>query len=1038
MRTPKLLLLTGLLFFYSLACAQNRITGKVTDKDSLPLSGVSITIKKTNHTATTAFDGTYAIEAAPGSTVTFSYVGYEPVNLRASGSELNVNLSLATNSLAEVVIVGYGQALKKNLTSSVVKVKGSEIANTPVPNFNQALQGRAAGVFVESNNGKVGEGVKVRIRGQGSINASNDPLYVIDGIPINTTGISSSTADGTPVNASAINGNALADLNFNDVESFDILKDAAATAIYGSRAANGVVLITTKRGRAGKPKFSANFQWGTNAPTHKRGFLNAKEYVELFTEAATNAAKYDFNRAGNPSGYVTEQEAIDEVVGFVRGRFTRYSGYSDWTKLQTNTNWEDLAFQNAHTGSVDVSAAGGNEKTRYYISGSYNGQDGILTGNNFNRISGRMNLDQELSGKFKVGVNMVISRTNADRVPEDNEFTTPMQIVALAPITPVRDTNGALYDRPTTTYYNPLIDRYNGQYKSYNFRNVASAYGQYSFTKNLFFRTEFGLDMLNQNDEEFYGSKTLNGQATSGFGRSTWLRNIRYTTNNYINYKLDLGSLHTFDATAGFSFEKASSRSTSTSGEQFPSDDLQTLASAGKITAGSSRLSEYAISSYFGRINYTFNNRYLLGVSGRVDGSSVFGIDKRYGFFPAGSVGWLISEEPFLQDNKWLSLLKVRASYGQLGNALGFGNYAAQPAFSVGRYAGVSVLAPNRLGNNKLTWETSNQLDAGLEFGVLNNRLTGEIDVYDKRSAGNGRGFIFNLPIPGTSGYTSYITNIGEIQNRGLEFSLNSTNVNGKNFRWTTNFNISFNQNKVLKIDGDQDTLSFNDGRYMNALIADKSIGIHYGQRYAGVDPANGDALYYMQDAKTKTNDYSQAGRFVVGDPNPKYFAGFGNTFSFKGIELSVLFQGVFDYDIVNGAGGYMSARADWFDNQTRDQLRRWQKPGDITDVPQARINYYGDFTSPSVSTQYMEDASYVRLKNVTLSYSFSSNLLKKAKLGSARIYFTGINLATFTSYTGWDPEVNTDYRASNISQGGDFYAAPQIKSMTLGLNIGF
>lgn len=1038
MRIPKLLSLMGFLGLCSLAYAQNRISGKVTGRDSTPLSGVSITVKKTNRSTTSAQDGSYTIEAVPGSIISFSYVGFEPLTLRADGIELDANLVPAQNSLAEVVIVGYGQALKKNLTSSVVKVKGSEIANTPVPNFNQALQGRAAGVFVESNNGKVGEGVKVRIRGQGSINASNDPLYVVDGIPINTSGISNSTADGTPVSTSVINGNALADLNFNDVESFDILKDAAATAIYGSRAANGVVLITTKKGRTGKPKFSVGTQWGTNAPTHKRGFLNAQEYIELFTEAATNAAKYDFNRAGNPNGYATEQEAIDEVVGFVRSRFTRYSGYSDWRKLQTNTNWEDLAFQNAHTGSIDVSASGGTDKTRYYISGSYVSQDGILTGNNFNRISGRMNLDQELSSNLKVGVNMAISRTNADRVQEDNEFTTPMQIVALAPITPVRDTLGNLYDRPTTTYYNPLVDRYNGQYKSYNFRNVGSAFGQYNFAKNLFFRTEFGLDMLNQNDEEFFGSKTLNGQATSGFGRSTWLRNTRFTTNNYLNYKFDRSSVHTFDATAGFSFEKASSRSTSTSGEQFPSDDLRTLASAGKITAGSSRLSEYAISSFFGRINYAFNDRYLLGVSGRVDGSSVFGVDKRYGFFPAGSVGWLVSDESFLRNSKWLSLLKIRASFGQLGNALGFGNYTAQPSFSVGRYAGISVLTPNRLGNNKLTWETSNQLDAGLEFGVLNNRLTGEIDVYDKRSAGSGRGFIFNLPIPGTSGYTSYITNIGEIQNKGIELTLNSTNVNGKDFRWTTNFNISLNRNKVLKIDGDQDTLSFNDGRYMNALIVGQSIGIHYGQKYAGVDPANGDALYYTQDGKTKTNDYSQAGQFVVGDPNPKYFAGFGNTFSFKGIELSVLFQGVFDYDIVNGAAGYMSARADWFDNQTKDQLRRWQKPGDITDVPQVRLNYYGDFSSPAVSTQYMQDASYIRLKNVTLAYLLPSSILRKAKLGSARIYLTGINLATFTNYTGWDPEVNTDYRASNINQGGDFYAAPQIKSMTIGLNIGF
>ncbi|HET7899132.1 MAG TPA: TonB-dependent receptor, partial [Flavisolibacter sp.] len=354
--------------------------------------------------------------------------------------------------------------------------------------------------------------------------------------------------------------------------------------------------------------------------------------------------------------------------------------------------------------------------------------------------------------------------------------------------------------------------------------------------------------------------------------------------------------------------------------------------------------------SVFGRLNYKFNNKYLLGVSGRYDGSSVFGVDKRYGFFPAVSAGWILSEENFLKGSHGLNFLKLRGSYGQLGNALGFGNYTAQPAFVAGKYAGVSVLVPGRLGNNQLTWETSNQFDLGIDFGFLNNRLSGEVDFYNKRSAKGGRGFIFNLPVPLTSGYSSYITNVGEIQNKGIEFSLNSTNINSRDFRWTSNLNFTYNQNKVLKIDGQQDTLSFNDGRFMNALIVGQPIGVFYGPRYAGVDPENGDALYYKEDGKTTTNDYNDAGSFVVGNPNPKYFGGFSNTFSYKGIELSVLLQGVFDYQIVNGAGGFMSARGDWFDNQTHDQLKRWQKPGDNTSVPQARLNYFGDFASPSVS----------------------------------------------------------------------------------------
>ncbi len=1024
MRSLKLCMLLSCLVLVNCLSAQTRLSGRVLSQiDGTPVAGATVAVKNTSIATATDESGAYTLSAPARSTLVISYVGFRTFEVEAAGSNQVIRLQPGDNSLSEIVVVGYGQASKKELTSSVVKVKGAEIANTPVPNFNQALQGRAAGVFIESNNGKVGEGVKVRIRGQGSVNASNSPLYVVDGIPISTGSLS---------------GNALADLNFNDVESFDILKDAAATAIYGSRAANGVILITTKKGRSGKPVFTVGTQYGTNDPTNKREFLNSAEYLELFREAATNTAKYHYNRAGNWRGYASEQAAINDMNTWVEGRFTRYSGFSDWKKLETNTNWEDLAFQEAKVGAIDVSASGGNEKTRFYISGSYNSQDGILFGNNFDRISGRMNLDQELTSKLRVGVNMSLARTNTKRVADDNEFYTPMQIVALAPITPVRNQTGALYSTPTTTYYNPLLEKEGSDYRSYSYRNIAAVYGQFNFLKNLYFRTEFGLDIQNQNDERFHGSSTLLGRSTNGYGSSAYFKNERYTTNNFFNYSTELGDDHELQGTAGFSFEKSVGRTTSTTGEQFPGNDLRGLVNAAKITGGSSSLSEFALASYFGRVNYKFKKRYLLGVSGRYDGSSVFGSSKRYGFFPAASAGWIISEENFMAGSNTLSFLKLRGSYGQLGNALGFGNYTAQPAYVAGKYSGQAVLVPGRLGNFDLTWETSNQTDIGLEFGLFKDRLTGEIDVYRKKSAGGGRGFIFNLPVPATSGYSTFITNVGEIENKGIEFSLNSTNVNNKNFKWTSSFNISRNNNKVLVIDGAQDTLSFNDGRYMNALMVGQSIGVFYGPKYAGVDPQNGDPLFYKQDDKTTTNNYNEAGNFVVGDPNAKWFGGFGNNFSYKGIELNVLFQGVFGYDIINGAAGFMSSSADWFDNQTRDQLKRWQKPGDVTVVPEARLNRFGDFASPSVSSQHIQSGSYVRLKNITLAYNIPARMLAKAKISTARIYATAVNLATFTKYTGWDPEVNTDYRAGNINQGGDFYAAPQIKSIVFGLNLGF
>jgi hypothetical protein len=322
-------------------------------------------------------------------------------------------------------------------------------------------------------------------------------------------------------------------------------------------------------------------------------------------------------------------------------------------------------------------------------------------------------------------------------------------------------------------------------------------------------------------------------------------------------------------------------------------------------------------------------------------------------------------------------------------------------------------------------------VDIGIDFGLFNNRLSGEIDYYVR----NTRDLIYNVPVPGTSGFSTQTVNIGSMQNKGVEVVLNSTNVNSRDFKWNTSFNISFNKNKITKLDGDQTLIPGNDGRYLNSLIVGEGIGVFYGPKYAGVDPADGDALWYMEDGKTTTDTYNSAGNFIVGNPNPDWIGGLNNTISYKGIELSFLFQGVFGNQIQNGAGGFMSTGADWWDNQTIDQMRRWQKPGDITDVPQARFNYSN---GTRASSRYTENGSYVRLKNVTLGYSLPSTIVRKLKLSSARVYVTGVNIATFTDYTGWDPEVNTDYRATNRNQGGDFYAAPQIRSITFGVNLGF
>lgn len=1018
MRKSANLMLAAFLLSAQVLFAQTKtVIGKVTDsKDGSPIAGATISVKGLSVGTVSGEDGTFSLSVPEkATTLTISVIGFETQDVPISGSSVQVSLKASeSKSLDEVLVVGYGTKIKRDLTGNIAKVKGSDIQSMPVPNFTQALQGRAAGVFVESNNGKVGEAVKIRIRGSGSISASNEPLYVIDGVPINSTG------------ALVYSGNPLADINFNDIESFDILKDASAAAIYGSRAANGVVLITTKRGKIGKTNFQVNTQYGFNKPTHLQGFLNAQEYVDLLREAAINSDNIDGVDPLDPAQYP------NSWLEFAEGRLDRYSGWSDWRTLETNTNWEKLAFNDkAHNSAIDLSASGGNDKTKFYLSLSYNNQEGILIGNTFRRLSTRINLDQNVSEKFKLGLNLSLSQTTAGRVPNDNSFSTPMQIVALSPVTPLRDLDGEVYNAPTTTYPNPYVDYLFGKYNSVIYRNLGNIYGQYNFHPSLFFRTEFGVDIQNQNDDQYYGYQTDAGAGTDGYGESDWNRVLNYNTNNYFSYKKSFSDVHDLEAVAGMSFQRYQNDWANVYGQQFPVYELQKLASSGLITGGTSASAVSTFLSYFARFNYKFDNKYLLTLSGRVDGSSVFGVDKRYGFFPAVSLGWIISQESFLENSNFLSFLKLRGSWGLTGNADGFGNFAHLGLWGAGSYNSTGVLVPTQLANPSLNWEKSNQIDIGIDFGFLKNRISGEIDFYNRKTDD----LIFNVPVPGNSGFATKTVNIGAMQNRGVEFVLNTENISRKDFKWTTNLNLSWNQNKITKLDGDQDTIPGNDGRYLNSLLVGQSIGVFFGPKFVGADPDNGDALYYLQDGKTTTNQYNEAGNFVVGNPNPKFILGFSNTISYKGFDLSFLFQGVFGNQVMNGGGGFMSASFDWFDNQTRDQLDRWQKPGDITNVPQLRLGYSNGI---SASSRYIYDADYVRLKNVTIGYNLPVSVLRKLHISSSRFYVTGVNLLTFTDYPGWDPEVNTDYRAGNRNQGSDFYAAPQIKNISVGLNIGF
>ena len=1028
-----------LLFAVSTAIAQDRtVSGKVTGADDgAGIPGVNVLVKGTANGAITDIDGNYKIVVPTGDvTLVFSFVGYESSEVSVgSRSVIDIALSTDVQQLSEVVVTGYGTSIKQDLTGNIASVKSEDIEMQPVTTVEQAIQGRTAGVLITAQNGKLGQGLDIRVRGASSISASNQPLYVIDGVPI-TSASQSRTGAAT---------NPLADLNFNDVESIEVLKDASAAAIYGSRGANGVVLITTKRGKTGKTKFDANLQYGVSSPTRKREWINADEYVELYMESALNndqadgffpgidITNYDPNSIEtNPDYPGSWVEFMIDYMDFMDGDYVGNASLSD--VVRTNTDWQEEAFQDGSFTSFDLSASGGNDNTTYYLSGGYLGQDGILIGNTFDRISGRLNLDHKISNKIGVGVNVNISNTINNRVSDDNAFSTPIQLVAQSPLTPVSNANGLLDNNlnPGAIYYPATVERENASFVTTVWRNFSNVYAYWDITDDLQFRAEYGYDLLNQDEQRYQNSKTQGGASVGGYGSSRYVQILNQTTKAYFSYNKNINDAHDISAVLGMEYQTNERKQTNAEAQGFPVDELKTLASAAEPIVSSSTLNEYNFVGYFARVNYKFKNRYLLGFTGRFDGSSRFGANNRYGFFPSVAAGWIISEEAFVGGGETLSFLKLRASWGIVGNA-SIPNYETFGTYAATSYNTGSGLLPEQIPNPDLTWENTAQTDIGLDFGLFSDRLSGSLDYYDKQTTD----LLLNVPVPGTSGFATQFQNIGRLENKGFELTLNYR-LDAGDFTWTTGVNYAKNNNKILELAPGQDLIPSGSSRWLNSVVIGEPIGVHWGIEYAGADPATGDALWFLPSGET-TNDYNLANapenRKNIGNPTPTDIYGWNNTFSFKGIDLTVLLQGVSGNKVFLGGDTFMAANARYEDNQTREQLQRWQKPGDVTNIPQARL--YSN-NGAQASSRYISDGSYIRVKNVSLGYTFPKSVLDAIKFSSLRVYVNASNLFTFTEYAGWDPEVNTDYRAGNINLGNDFYSAPQAKTFTFGIRAGF
>ncbi len=739
-------------------------------------------------------DGSFSIPSNGAKKLVISYVGYGDKEVNITGPTVNVTLNQATQSLNEVVVVGYGTNIKRNITGSVAKISAKEINNTPATSFESALQGRAAGVQVNQQNGKLGQGINIRIRGSASISAGNEPLYVVDGVPVITADLSGNGAPTDP----------LADLNMNDIESIDILKDASASAIYGSRASNGVVLITTKKGKAGTSKIDIGYYTGLQDPTGRRKFMNAQQYLDLMFAAAAGGAKQDFTNGD--SGYGTLQEALDDYKSIVEGRMTRYSaGNDDWRTTKINTDWQDQIFQRAPISQYDLNFSGGTDKTKYYASGEYLDQTGILIKNGYKRYNGRLNLEQSVKDWLSIGVNMSFARSENKRVANDDQFSSPLQIVALSPITPVIDPRTGLISgaldtatgNPNTNYplyYNPLLSAENAYYHTIVNRTIGNVYGNINIAKGLTFRTEFGMDQLNQTEEAYRGRLTARDEGVpNGYGYYLTTQVLNINTNNYFHYNTSFNDVHDMDLTAGMSYEKGTTASSDATAQDFPSDAYKKLSSAATKIDATSSSSENSLLSYFARANYRFKDKYLVSLNGRLDGSSRFGADNRYGFFPAASVGWILTKESFLANVKWLDFLKLKASYGLTGNQ-SIPDFAARGLYTGdGAYGGIAGQRPTQLANPDLKWESTRATDLGVEASIFKNRISIEAGCYIERLTSD---LLLDRQVPGTSGFATKFENIGKLNNKGIEITINTVNISSKNLRWTSNLNFSSNKNK--------------------------------------------------------------------------------------------------------------------------------------------------------------------------------------------------------------------------------------------------
>ena len=1051
---PVFVLLLMLFSFY-LVQAQTAqrfvITGKIlSGQDQKPLVGVSITEKGTGNGTISDAQGNYSLRVARKSVIVFNHIGYTvmemPLNDRTS---LNVSLSTDAQQLQDIVVVGYGNQRKRNLTGSIANVAAKDLIPGPASSFDQMLQGKVAGAQISQTSGAPGGNVNIVIRGISSITGGNSPLYVIDGYAIGTGGGGSdlttfSSSSYTPSGIASSSGtnriNPLSTINPSDIESIQILKDASATAIYGSRGANGVVIITTKRGKSGKPTISLEHSSGLQEVRKTLDVLNPRQYAEFVANGRDNAWVYAGGKATDPNN-------IRSTNTQVKPEFRN----PDSLPLK-GTDWQDLIFRKALVQNYQLSVNGGNKDVTYYLSGGYFNQNGIIIGSDFKKFNLRSNIDARLSEKLKVGMSFSGSYSygNFARAEGDLQFRgLIINAVARDPSIPIYDANGDYYSEfsnPTgIPAEHPLLIASEFSDKR-NASNVfINNYLEYEFLKGLTFKTSIGVNYSTGTTNLWKSSKigiatTRTGPATAGV---TEIKSLNWLNENTLNYHRVFGEKHDVDAVTGYTIQKNADAVVQVGASDFPTDEVPYV-SAGNVSYGNNYKSEWSMLSYLARVNYTYDGKYLLTATIRRDGSSRFGANNRWGTFPSFSLGYRLSDEPFMQSAKFISDLKFRGSWGVSGNNL-ISNYASQGLLGVSRYVSngqiLSGVVPTSLSNNDLTWEQSIQTDLGTDLALFNNRVSLTADVYRTLK----KDLLLNVTLPGASGFGSSTQNIGEVENKGFELGINSDNIRGKNFQWHTGFNISVNRNKVLSLNSGAVRIANSDfqvtqvGLPISSFYLLKVIGIFQTADEVAKSPVQNPRVV-PGDLKFEDADHdgkiTTADRTIVGNPWPDFTWGFDNKFTYKNLSLSVSMNGTQGNSVFFSGGGVVLNDAG-VQNQLVMVADRWKSlsnPGNGIVQRAIRNDYAFGISNTS---RYLFDGSFVKIRNINLSYNFATPFISRLKLQSLSVYADASNVFVFTDYPSFDPEGSTS--GDNISKSGlDFFSYPNPRIFSLGLRVAF